>query len=157
MLDEYHSTITPVGSAARFSASLGTAYYQLPAATIHLLFVYFSGRYKTTPFPLSSHLILRKLSLLWWIISSSVHCWMVERQSSRRFQAKCIVYSFLQTLDSESKHRILHFLSTGKMIMDPSLPPYTQMLTHTHQRTHSLCVNVSLIIFLCSNKLSVKS
>lgn len=77
---------------------------------------------------------------------------MEERQSSRLFQAKCIVYSFLQALDSESKHRILHFLSARKMIMEPSPPSLYPNAAHpySHTHTHTLCLAIILMFPLLS-------
>lgn len=60
-LDKHRGTFPPVGRRQ-------VQCCRPAAATIHLRFVYFSGRYKMTSFPLSSHLVLRKLSPLWWII-----------------------------------------------------------------------------------------
>lgn len=90
--DKHHSTITPVGHG-QVQRQVGLLHHQPSAAPIHLCFVHFSGRYKMTQFPLSSHLILRKLSLMWWIISSSVYWLTVERESSRHIpsQMYCIL------------------------------------------------------------------
>lgn len=129
---------------ARFSASPGWCTISPSAATIHLHFVFSSGRYKITSFPLSSHLILRKLSPLWWIISSSVHRWMVETHSSRRFQAKCIAYSFLQALDSESKHPILTFPVCTKDDYGPITAPLYPYAVHSY----SMCPLLSCFCLL---------
>lgn len=139
MLDECHSTITPLLPTAitehspLFTASTGLLYYRLPAAAINLCFVYFSGRYEMTPFPLSSHLILRKLSLLWWIISSSVLCWLVETEQ----QAKCIVYSFLQDHRQWIKTLNIPFPVCWKDDYGPITVPLYPNGAHSYHRTHS--------------------
>lgn len=52
--DKHCSTITPV-RRCQVQCQVGLLHHQPSAATIHLRFVYFSGRYKMTQFPLSSH------------------------------------------------------------------------------------------------------
>lgn len=90
-----------------------------------------------------SHLISFSGSCLW--CDESFHLvfiggWWRDRAAGV-FPAKCIANSFLQALDSESKHRILTFPVCRKDDYGPitaSLCPYAAHTYSTHKDTHTL-------------------
>lgn len=69
-------------------------------------------------------------------------------------QTNLLCTHFYRTLDSESKHRIFHFLSAEKKITGPSLCPFIHML-HTCTNMHTPLV--WMFLTLCKGSFIVES